>query len=197
LESGEFQNLPPFPLRRVGHPELQTDFKRTAGNYFAAFSACAVSLIAGVIRKAGPPAQCTLLRPNFGLRRVNAIAPKLVSRPVEFCLPLCHATNGEFSNDACDETCGGPASFRGQLASPLKSAGSEQKASLNCRSEKHRIPSDHREPKELSSGLNATPRTQRWEQGEEKALAAAAANRNTCQFRNRPNPLTNLEHSVF
>ena len=85
----------------------------------------------------------------------------------------------------------------GQLASPLKSAGSEQKASLNCRSEKHRIPSDHREPKELSSGLNATPRTQRWEQGEEKALAAVAANRNTCQFRNRHNPLTNLEHSVF
>src|SRR4029077_6527655 len=58
MEAGEFQNLPPFPLRRVGHPELQTDFKRTAGNYFAAFSACAVSLIAGVIRKAGPPAQC-------------------------------------------------------------------------------------------------------------------------------------------
>src|SRR4029077_10752092 len=48
MEAGEFQNLPPFPLRRVGHPELQTDFKRTAGNYFAAFSACAVSLIAGV-----------------------------------------------------------------------------------------------------------------------------------------------------
>src|SRR4029077_3825166 len=56
MEAGEFQNLPPFPLRRVGHPELQTDFKRTAGNYFAAISACAVSLIAGVIRKAGPPA---------------------------------------------------------------------------------------------------------------------------------------------
>jgi len=38
------------------HPELQTNFQSTAGNYFAAFSACAVSLIAGVIRKAGPPA---------------------------------------------------------------------------------------------------------------------------------------------
>jgi hypothetical protein len=38
------------------HPELQTNFQSTAGNYFVAISACAVSLLAGVIRKAGPPA---------------------------------------------------------------------------------------------------------------------------------------------
>jgi hypothetical protein len=43
----------------------------------------------------------------------------------------CHATNGEISNDARVETCGGPASFRGQFASPLKSAGSEEKANRN------------------------------------------------------------------
>jgi hypothetical protein len=31
-----------------GHPELQTNFKRAAGNHFAAISACAVNLIAEV-----------------------------------------------------------------------------------------------------------------------------------------------------
>ena len=30
------------------HPELQTNFQSTAGNYFVAISACAVSLLAGV-----------------------------------------------------------------------------------------------------------------------------------------------------
>jgi len=33
-------------------------------------------------------------------RPLYAITQKLVPRPVEFCLPLCHATNGEFSDDA-------------------------------------------------------------------------------------------------
>jgi hypothetical protein len=32
----------------VGHPEPQTKFKSTAGNYFAAITACAVSLLLGV-----------------------------------------------------------------------------------------------------------------------------------------------------
>ena len=74
-----------------------------------------------------------------------AIAQKLVSRPVEFPLPLCHATNGEFSNDARNKLC--------------------------------------RQPVRLA--------------GEEKALAAVAANRNTPEIRNRANPLTNLEHTIF
>ena len=34
-----------------------------------------------------------------------AIVQKLVSRPVEFCLPLCHATNGDFSYDAREKSC--------------------------------------------------------------------------------------------
>ena len=33
-------------------------------------------------------------------RPLSAITQKLVSRPVEFFLPLCHATNGETPNDA-------------------------------------------------------------------------------------------------
>jgi hypothetical protein len=32
----------PSHFRRVGHPELQTDFKSSAGNYFGAIGACAV-----------------------------------------------------------------------------------------------------------------------------------------------------------
>ena len=36
---------------------------------------------------------------------VYAITPKLVSRPVEFRLPLCHATYGVFSNDAHNMSC--------------------------------------------------------------------------------------------
>jgi len=82
-------------------------------------------------------------------RPVYANAQKLVARPVEFSLPMCHATNGDFSNRSRDKTCEGPASFRGQLASPLKSAGGEEKA-----------------------------------------------NRNTCQIRNRYNPLT-TKHITF
>jgi hypothetical protein len=38
----------------------------------------------------------------------------LVSRPVEFCLSLCHATNGEFSNDAHGKCCRQPVQLRGE-----------------------------------------------------------------------------------
>jgi len=84
-------------------------------------------------------------RPSYAthtLRRAGAIARKLVSRPVEFCLPPCHARHGEFSNDARRKCC--------------------------------------RRPVSRALGYNSPG-------GEEKA------NRNTCQFRNRYNPLTTYD----
>jgi hypothetical protein len=47
-------------------------------------------------------------------RPVYAITQKLVSRPVEFFLLLCHATNGDFSNDARDKSCGQPVLLTGE-----------------------------------------------------------------------------------
>src|SRR4029077_2700655 len=71
--------------------------------------------------------------------------PKRVSRPVEFCLPLCHATNREFSNDAREKSCWQPAHYTGEEKPARRTPGG--------------------------------------------ALAAVAANRNTCQFKNSRNAL--------
>ena len=91
--------------------------------------------------------------------------------------------SGGFSDDERAKTCGRSTSFRRRTVSRQ---GEEKPA--------RRTGGPSRQ---FSGGAPAADSLEALAACSLEALAAVAANHNTPGFRNRPNPLTNLEHSVF
>jgi hypothetical protein len=87
------------------------------------------------------------LRPNIPSpkRPVYAITQKLVSRPVEFCPAVCHATNGDLSHDARGRSYWEPVFLRGEEKAL---AASSLEANRNDDPTRIGIPSDQREPRD-------------------------------------------------